>query len=108
MNIDLDLDCTAIILLIYFYFSSPRQTYHSYTYHMKQEHQQFSIPASYYVNEKEQLNFSLSFSKNPNGQYQFESYKAILKNDDKPKESRLQNFSIEPGNNITATQPIIC
>jgi len=72
--------------------------------YMKQEQQQFSVPVSYYVNEKEQLNFSLSFSKNQNGQYQFESYKAILKNDDKPGENRLQNFSIEPGNTITATQ----
>jgi len=72
--------------------------------YMKQEQQEFSIPVSYYVNEKEQLNFSLSFSKDQNGQYQFESYKAILKNDDKPGESRLQNFSIEPGNTITATQ----
>lgn len=72
--------------------------------YMKQEQQQFSIPGSYYFNEKEQLNFSLSFFKNQNGQYQFESYKAILKNDDKPEESRLQNFYIEPGNTITATQ----
>ncbi len=72
--------------------------------YMKQERQEFSIPVSYYVNEKEQLNFSLSFSKNQDGQYQFETYKAILKNDDKPEESRLQNFSIEPGNTITATQ----
>ena len=71
---------------------------------MKQEQQQFSIPVSYYINKKEQLNFSLSFSKNPNGQYQFESYKAILKNGDKPEESRQQNFSIEPGNTITAIQ----
>ena len=71
---------------------------------MKQGQQAFSIPVSYYVNEKERLDFSLSFNKDHNGQYQFESYKAALKNENKPEESRQQNFSIEHGNTVTATQ----
>ncbi len=72
--------------------------------HMKQGQQEFSIPVSYYVNEKERLDFSLSFAKDQNGQYQFEGYKAGLRNEAKPEESRQQSFRIEPGNAITATQ----
>ena len=71
---------------------------------IKQGQQAFSIPVSYYINEKERLDFSLSFNKDHNGQYQFESYKAALKNEYKPEESRFQNFSIEQGNTVTATQ----
>lgn len=71
---------------------------------MKQGQQVFSIPVSYYINEKERLDFSLSFAKDHHGQYQLESYKATLKNEHKPEESKLQNFSIEQGHTITATQ----
>lgn len=71
---------------------------------IKQGQQAFSIPVSYYINEKERLDFSLSFNKDDNGQYQFESYKATLKNEHKRGESKLQNFSIEQGNVVTATQ----
>lgn len=70
----------------------------------KQGQQEFSIPVSYYVNEKERLDFNLSFAKDQNGQYQFENYRAGLRNEAKPEESRQQNFQIEPDNTITATQ----
>jgi len=72
--------------------------------YMKQGQQEFSIPVSYYVNEQERLDFNLSFSKDHNGQYQFENYKAALKNEQKPEESKQQNFSMEAGNTVTAIQ----
>lgn len=72
--------------------------------YMKQGQQEFSIPVSYYVNEKERLDFNLSFAKDHYGQYQFDSYKAALRSEHRPEESRQQNFNIEPGNTITTTQ----
>jgi len=42
---------------------------------MKQGHQQFSVPVSYYLNDKERLDHQLSFVKDQSGQYQFEGTK---------------------------------
>ena len=58
---------------------------------------------SYYVNEKEKLDFNLFFAKDNNGQYQFESYKAVLQSENKPQENKEQRFAFEPDNIVTAT-----
>ena len=63
----------------------------------------FSIPVSYHVNEKERMDFGLSFAKDQNGQYRFEGYRAALTGEDKPQESRQQNFPIQEGG-VTATE----
>ncbi|RKR08866.1 hypothetical protein C8C83_0461 [Flavobacterium sp. 90] len=71
---------------------------------IKQGHEQFTIPVSYYVNEKERLNQELSFSKDQSGKYQFEGYKTTLQNESKPEEERSQYFKVQEGNSIDSIQ----
>jgi hypothetical protein len=63
----------------------------------------FTIPVSYHVNEKERMDFGLSFAKDQNGQYRFEGYRAALTGENKPQESRQQVFHIQEGG-VTATE----
>lgn len=72
--------------------------------HIKQGQDHFSVPVSYYVNEKERLDFKLEFAKDQNGLYQFQNYLATLRSDDKPHESIQQSFNIEKHATITAIQ----
>lgn len=65
---------------------------------------QFSLPVSQYVNEKERLDYHLSFSKDHNGAYRFDGYRATLLNDQKPDSKRQQYFNREPGSDVTASQ----
>lgn len=62
---------------------------------MKQGQQQFSIPVSYYVNEKEHMDYALSFIKDANDQYRLEGYKATLRNELKPEETKHHYFKLE-------------
>ncbi|MCV9932903.1 hypothetical protein OIU80_11465 [Flavobacterium sp. LS1R47] len=71
---------------------------------IKQGHEQFTIPVSYYINEKERLNHELSFIKNQSGQYQFEGYKTTLQNESKPEEDRSQYFKVQERNSIDIIQ----
>lgn len=71
--------------------------------YIKQGQKEFSIPVSYYINEKEKLEFDLLFARDNNGQYQFEKYKAALQSENKSQENREQRFVFEPDNIITAT-----
>lgn len=59
---------------------------------IKQGQHQFSIPVSYYVNEKERLDHQLSFSKDHTGQYQFDGFKATLYNEARTKDLREHYF----------------
>ncbi|MET6998664.1 hypothetical protein [Chitinophaga defluvii] len=65
---------------------------------------QFSIPVSQYVNEKERLDYNLSFSKDHNGTYSFDGYKAELYNGQKQDIRRQQYFGMDTDNEITASQ----
>lgn len=71
---------------------------------MKQGHQQFSVPVSYYLNDKERLDHQLFFVKDQSGQYQFEGYKTTLYNEAKPDEKRQQYFSMHNGYNVNTTE----
>ncbi|MFH7017398.1 hypothetical protein [Flavobacterium sp. FlaQc-47] len=71
---------------------------------IKEGHEQFTIPVSYYINEKERLDHELSFVKDQSGQYQFEAYKTTLQNESKPDEERSQYFKVQQGNSIDTTQ----
>lgn len=66
--------------------------------------QQFSIPVSYYLNDKERLDHQLSFVKDPSGQYHFEGYKTALYNEARPEENRQQYFSLRHEHNINTTE----
>lgn len=64
---------------------------------MRQEQSRFSIPVSYYVNEKERLDHQLSFSKNQAGLYQLDGFKTALHNELKPEENKEHYFSAVKG-----------
>ncbi len=71
---------------------------------IKQGQQQFSVPVSYYLNDKERLDHQLSFVKDQSGLYQFEGYKTTLYNESKPDEKRQQYFSMRNGYNVNNTE----
>ena len=71
---------------------------------IRQGQQQFSIPVSYYRNDKERVDHQLSFAKDQSGQYQFEGYKTALHNDAKPDEKRQQYFSMRHEHNVNITE----
>ncbi|MDJ1503587.1 hypothetical protein [Xanthocytophaga agilis] len=71
---------------------------------IKQGLPEFKIPVSYYVSEKERMNFQLTFHKDKNGQYQFENYQAILQSDNKSVQNRQQTFRPDNTTSITANQ----
>jgi hypothetical protein len=65
---------------------------------------QFTIPISHYISEKERLDYELFFIKDPTGHYQFEGYKTALQNESKPEESRCQYFKMREGHTVDTTQ----
>lgn len=69
-----------------------------------QGQQQFSIPVSYYLNDKERLDHQLSFAKDQSGWYRFEGFKANLYDESKPDEKRQQYFSMHRGCNVNTTE----
>ncbi len=71
---------------------------------MKQEQPKFSVPVSYYVNEKERMDYQLSFAKDEKGQYRLEGYTANLHNEAKPNEQRRQYFVLNNDTGIDATE----
>ncbi len=65
--------------------------------HIRQGHQQFSVPVSYYLNDKERIDHQLSFVKDQSESYQFEGYKTTLYNEAKPNERSQQYFNVTNG-----------
>ncbi len=77
---------------------------HQLEYHIKQGQNSFSIPLSYYVNEKDRMDHSLSFIKDERGLYQLEGYQAALNREQAPDGNRKQNFYLSKGEMPTAEQ----
>ncbi|TRX30275.1 hypothetical protein FNW52_20350, partial [Flavobacterium sp. ZT3R18] len=71
---------------------------------ISQGQDQFSIPVSYYINEKERLDHQLTFVKDQAGHYQFEGYKTALQNESKPEETRQHYFKMQEDYSIDTTQ----
>lgn len=71
---------------------------------IRQGQEQFTIPHSYYINEKERLDHELSFVKDERGHYQFEGYKTALQNESKPEESRQHYFKMQEGHYVDTIQ----
>lgn len=71
---------------------------------IKQGQQQFSLPVSYYINDKEGLDHQLSFVKDQSGTYHFEGYKTNLYNESKSNEQRQQYFNRKNGFEINTTE----
>lgn len=71
---------------------------------IKQGQEQFSVPVSYYLSDKERLDHQLSFVKDQSGLYQFEGYKSTLYNESKPDEKKQQYFSMRNGYELSITE----
>jgi len=70
---------------------------------IKQGQQQFSLPVSYYINDKERLDHQLSFVKDQTGAYRFDGYQTTLYNEAKPGEKKQQYFRTGEGNDVNIT-----
>lgn len=64
----------------------------------------FSVPVSYYVNEKESLDHILNFEKSELGHYQLEGFRTVLRNEIQSGEKREHDFKINEINVVNATQ----
>lgn len=71
---------------------------------IRQGQDRFTIPLSYYINEKERLDHELSFVKDQREHYQFEGYKTTLQNESKPEENRQHYFKMQEGHAVDTTQ----
>ncbi|WP_139159171.1 hypothetical protein [Flavobacterium anhuiense] len=56
------------------------------------EQENFTVPLSYYINEKEKINHTLSFSKNAEGHFELDGFKSSLQNNSAPGNSREYYF----------------
>lgn len=59
---------------------------------IEKEQQNFSLPLSYFINEKEKINHTLWFSKNAEGHFEFDGFKSSLQNNSAPEGSRDYYF----------------
>lgn len=71
---------------------------------MKRGERQFAIPVSHFINEKDRIDYQLSFSKARTGDYLFDGYKIALNKEGNPGESRQQYFSMNHGYKIDSTE----
>lgn len=71
--------------------------------HLKQGHREFTIPVSYFMNEKSRMDYELSFGPGRSGQIEFLHYRASLRDDSNPDANRERQFKVEPGG-VTAQQ----
>ncbi|WP_025144957.1 hypothetical protein [Pedobacter jeongneungensis] len=60
------------------------------------EGKDFSLPVSFYVNERDRMDFQLQFSKDENQNFIFQQYKATLFNE-QTKDKKEHAFNVEPG-----------
>lgn len=66
---------------------------------IRQGEQQFTIPVSYYVNERERMDHELNFTRDPTGQYHFHGFKARLYDQTQPSVTRQHYFMAEQNMN---------
>ncbi len=71
---------------------------------MKLGKQQFSVPVSYYLNDKERLDHQLSFVKDQSGLYHFEGYKTSLYDESRPTERCEQFFGARSDYQVNAAE----
>lgn len=72
--------------------------------YMKLGHMKFTVPVSYYLNEKERMDHSLSFKKDDLGYYQFEGFKTRLHDHTKLSENKQHYFSADEPSIFNAAQ----
>lgn len=59
---------------------------------INKEQENFSIPLSYYINEKEKITHTLSFSKNAERHFELDGFKSSMQNNSAPEDSRDYYF----------------
>lgn len=64
------------------------------------EQENFNIPLSYCINEKEKITHTLSFSKNAEGHFELDGFKSSLQNNSRPEDSREYYFKNALENNF--------
>ncbi len=64
----------------------------------------FTVPVSYYLNDKERIDHALQFKKDELGYYHFEGFKASLRDKSKSSENRQQYFSADELSTFNAKQ----
>jgi hypothetical protein len=72
--------------------------------YMKLGHMKFTVPVSYYLNEKERMDHSLSFKKDDLGYYQFGGFKTSLHDYTKLSENKQHYFSANEAGIFNAAQ----
>ncbi|MCF0055185.1 hypothetical protein [Dyadobacter sp. CY356] len=71
---------------------------------ISQGQKNFTIGMSHYVNESEKISYNLSFQKQQDGTYRFDSYRASLQNAKSPAQSVSQVFKTDAKDMISADQ----
>jgi len=69
--------------------------------------QQFSIPVSQYLAGSQKMDYNLSFSRDQQGQYRFEHYKATLSREGKPSQTRSQVFGSQDAVNAMQARNLL-
>ena len=73
-------------------------------HYMRLGQQKFTVPVSYYLNEKERIEHSLSFKKDDLGYYEFKGFTSRLHDHSRASEYRKHYFSEEQGNSFNSVQ----
>lgn len=66
--------------------------------------QTFALPLSYYVNNRERMDFKLHFTKESNEQYRLHHYEAVLATEGQPGKSVRRAFAMDTDMRFTAVQ----
>ena len=67
---------------------------------VRQGQSQFSIPVSYYINERERLDHQLTFSRDHTGQYQFNGFQARLWDETGQVSAKQHYFELKDGMDV--------
>lgn len=71
---------------------------------VQQGQEKFSLPVSYYVNEKERMDFQVHFTKGKDEQYRLSHYDALLYSENHPGKAVKQTFPMDTSMSITSEQ----
>lgn len=74
---------------------------------LKQGQDQFSIPLSYYANEKERMEHHLTFSRDQVGNYQFTGFQTKLNDDSQPSAARQHYFELKEGMDVNLAYQLL-
>lgn len=71
---------------------------------IRQGHDSFTIPISYFVDDHHRMDHQVSFASNGNGEYHINGFEATLHNQKRPSDVKRQFFAHEGSHSIDADQ----